>query len=192
MLLLLYIDSLWAIFIMKFESGKIIKARTTFVEFISNGVLYRVDYQNKFFSTKVSGDFDEGFITDSHPILKLFENNWIQITFNGGAFKGNEFVEKIKGFINNYFQNYNITKLQNALEMYNYFVLDNLNDKSYGLLLQGPKSMVSGLIPIFEEYSLAYKMHDKFRDFNKLKILCLDTNYIIANEFIITPQNGHE
>jgi hypothetical protein len=49
--------------------------------------------------------------------------------------------------------------------------------------------MVCGLIPIFEKYSLKYKMHDKFYDYNKPKILFFDANYIIANEFIITRQN---
>jgi hypothetical protein len=122
-------------FAMRFKSGKIIKAQTTFVEFDSSGELYRVDYQNKIFFTKISGGFKEAYMTDSHPILKLLENNWVQVTFNGGTFKGKEFVEKIKGFIKQYFQNYNITQLQNKLGMYNNHVLENINDKSYGLLL---------------------------------------------------------
>jgi len=169
----------------KFSSGEITKAQTSFVEFTSNDSSHRIEYKNKIFLTKISGHFSKAFLFDSHPVLRLFEKSWAYITFKDGTEYGKEIIESIKAHIMVYFNN----TLHESLFFNDYYLSSgNLDKKAFGQLIEGPMAFIMDVERILSKYKLKYKTHESISPYkcDSPKVLFFDDNFVIADDFKYT------
>ena len=170
----------------EYAGGLVLRQQTTYVDVTVNSQTYRINYRGKREFLFASDRFDTISVHAKHPLLLDYLEPQVPVHLASAVDDKARLREVLEGAITEVFGRWR------TLERYLNLPLESFLEKSYGLLMTAPETFAKFAAERAEEIAVRLILHKGHRDSGTPKVLVMDTNFVIADEFLVEALNPAE